>query len=31
MFKLESKYTPSGDQPQSIEKLVKKLENGEKI
>ena len=30
MFKLESKYTPSGDQPQAIEKLVKGIENGEK-
>lgn len=30
MFKLESKYTPSGDQPQAIEKLVKGIENDEK-
>ena len=30
MFKLESKYTPSGDQPQAIEKLVKGIENGGK-
>ena len=30
MFKLESKYTPSGDQPQAIEKLVKGTLNGEK-
>ncbi len=30
MFKLESKYKPSGDQPQAIEKLVKGIENGEK-
>lgn len=30
MFKLESKYTPSGDQPQAIEKLVEGIENGEK-
>ena len=30
MFKLVSKYTPSGDQPQAIEKLVKGIENGEK-
>ncbi len=30
MFKLESKYTPSGDQPQAIEKLVKGIKNGEK-
>ena len=28
MFKLESKYTPSGDQPQAIEKLVKGIKNG---
>ena len=30
MFKLESKYTPSGDQPQAIDELVKGIENGEK-
>lgn len=30
MFKLESKYTPSGDQPQAIEKLVEEIKNGEK-
>ena len=30
MFKLESKYTPSGDQPQAIDALVKGIENGEK-
>ena len=30
MFKLESKYKPSGDQPQAIEKLVKGIEEGEK-
>ena len=30
MFKLKSKYKPSGDQPQAIEKLVKGIENGEK-
>ena len=30
MFKLESKYTPSGDQPQAIEKLVQGINNGEK-
>lgn len=30
MFKLVSKYTPSGDQPQAIEKLVKGIEKGEK-
>ena len=30
MFKLKTKYMPSGDQPQAIEKLVKGIENGEK-
>ena len=30
MFKLESKYTPSGDQPQAIDALVKGIENNEK-
>lgn len=30
MFKLVSKYTPSGDQPQAIEKLVERIQNGEK-
>jgi len=30
MFKLESKYKPSGDQPQAIEKLVQGIKNGEK-
>ena len=30
MFNLVSKYTPSGDQPQAIEKLVKGIKNGEK-
>ena len=30
MFKLVSKYEPSGDQPQAIEKLVKGIENGKK-
>lgn len=30
MFNLISKYSPSGDQPQAIEKLVKEIENGEK-
>lgn len=30
MFKLKSKYTPSGDQPQAIEELVNGLEKGEK-
>ena len=30
MFKLESKYKPSGDQPPAIDKLVKGIENGEK-
>lgn len=28
MFKLESKYKPSGDQPQAIEKLVEGVEKG---
>lgn len=30
MFKLVSKYEPSGDQPQAIEKLVEGIQNGEK-
>ncbi len=30
MFKLVSKYTPSGDQPQAIEKLVEGINNGDK-
>lgn len=30
MFKLESKYKPSGDQPQAIESLVNGINNGEK-
>ena len=30
MFELVSKYKPSGDQPQAIEKLVKGIKNGEK-
>ena len=30
MFKLESKYSPSGDQPQAIEKLVQGINNNEK-
>ncbi len=30
MFKLVSKYKPSGDQPQAIDKLVHGIENGEK-
>ena len=30
MFKLESKYEPSGDQPQAIKKLVEGINNGEK-
>ena len=28
MFKLVSKYNPSGDQPQAIEKLVEGLDKG---
>jgi len=30
MFELVSKYKPSGDQPQAIEKLVEGIKNGEK-
>lgn len=30
MFKLVSKYEPSGDQPQAIEKLVEGIQNGRK-
>ena len=30
MFELISKYSPSGDQPQAIEKLVEGIKNGEK-
>ena len=30
MFKLESKYIPSGDQPGEIDALVKGIENNEK-
>lgn len=30
MFKLVSKYTPSGDQPQAIDKLVEGIKNGKK-
>lgn len=30
MFELISKYSPSGDQPQAIEKLVSGIKNGEK-
>lgn len=30
MFKIESDFTPSGDQPQAIEKVVKNLNNGVK-
>lgn len=30
MFKLVSKYKPSGDQPEAIEKLVEGIKNGEK-
>ena len=30
MFELVSKFSPSGDQPQAIEKLVKGIKNGEK-
>ena len=30
MFELESKYKPSGDQPQAIEKLVDGIKKGKK-
>ena len=30
MFKLESKYTPSGDQPEAIKQLVSGIHNNEK-
>ena len=30
MFKLESKFTPAGDQPQAIESLVNGLREGKK-
>ncbi len=30
MFKLVSKYTPSGDQPEAIERLVEGIKNGVK-
>ena len=30
MFKLESKYKPSGDQPEAIEKLVEGIKSGKK-
>ena len=30
MFNLKSKYEPSGDQPQAIEKLVNGINNGMK-
>ena len=30
MFELVSKFTPSGDQPEAIEKLVNGIKNGEK-
>ena len=30
MFKLVSKYKPSGDQPEAIEKLVKGIKDGKK-
>ena len=31
MFKLQSEYTPKGDQPKAIEKLVEGLNKGEKF
>ena len=30
MFKIESKYTPSGDQPKAIKELVDGINNGDK-
>ena len=30
MFKLESKYTPSGDQPEAIKELVSGIKEGKK-
>ena len=30
MFKIESKYTPSGDQPEAIKELVDGINNGKK-
>ena len=30
MFKIESKYKPSGDQPKAIEELIKGIKKGEK-
>ncbi len=30
MFKLHSKFEPTGDQPEAIKKLVNGIENGEK-
>jgi len=30
MFNFASKYTPSGDQPQAMEKLVKGIKEGKK-
>ena len=30
MFKLESKYTPSGDQPEAIKELVSGIKDGKK-
>ena len=30
MFKIVSKFKPSGDQPQAIEKLVQGIEEGKK-
>ena len=30
MFKINSKYKPSGDQPKAINELVEGIENGEK-
>ena len=30
MFKLESKYTPSGDQPQAIKELAEGIKEGKR-
>ena len=31
MFKIKSEYTPAGDQPQAIKKLVEGINKGEKF
>ena len=30
-FQLEAKYSPAGDQPEAIERLVKELDDGEAV